>query len=123
MKAPDTEMVTPRPSSMLPQLLCFSFSFFPISSLRSCRGDGRGMVTGEVKVKAQRAKTVQRAAFQHATPVPLKEQPPTHPPHHTPRTASSAVISAARGDAGRLPSASGAGSCAFFSLMVVASSL
>ncbi len=32
------EMVTPRPSSRLPQLLCCSFSFLPISSLRSCQG-------------------------------------------------------------------------------------
>ncbi len=38
-------------------------------------------------------------------------------------TASRAEISASRGEEGRLPSASGLGSCAFFSLMMVASSL
>ena len=38
-------------------------------------------------------------------------------------TASSAVISASRGEAGRLPSASGLGSAAFFSLITPASSL
>ncbi len=36
LKPPAMEMVTPRPSSRLPQLLCCSFSFLPISSLRSC---------------------------------------------------------------------------------------
>ena len=38
LNAPETLMVTPRPSSRLPQLLCCSFSFLPISSLRSCTG-------------------------------------------------------------------------------------
>lgn len=40
LKAPDTEMSTPSPSSRLPQLLCFSFSFCPIRDLRSCSGGG-----------------------------------------------------------------------------------
>jgi hypothetical protein len=42
LTGPATDMRTPSPRIKEPQLLCFSFSFWPISSLRSCGGGGAG---------------------------------------------------------------------------------
>jgi hypothetical protein len=75
LKAPDTEMSTPSPSSRLPQLLCFSFSFCPIRDLRSCSG-GRGGA-GRVQRDLWRHSTLscQRAPGNRRTSVDEECQP------------------------------------------------